>query len=85
MDERGLPPIQNHLPAFAPEHRFETLFEIVDLEAVGDDAGYVEAVFQHGDHLVPGFEHLPPIDAPKAEPFVVDIAMTAPVILSTLR
>jgi len=40
-DAKDLPPIQNHLPALARQHRLKPLFEIVDREAVGDDAGDV--------------------------------------------
>ena len=46
-----------------PAHRREALREIVRRQAVGDDLAHVEAALQHGDHLVPGLEHLAAVDA----------------------
>ena len=37
--------------------------EFARRQPVGDDLAHVEAALQHRDHLVPGLEHLAPVDA----------------------
>ena len=46
----------------ARPHGGKALLEPVDGKAVGDYPADIEAVLQHGNHLVPGLEDLTPVD-----------------------
>ena len=55
-------PIQDHLAGLPGIHDLEPFAIVVDSEAMGDDRPDVEPALQHAGHLVPGLEHLAPID-----------------------
>src|SRR5438874_9689273 len=56
-------PVQNNLAALPGEHRGESILEPFSRVMVGDDGEEIEPALQHGDHLVPGLEHLAAVDA----------------------
>ena len=49
--------LQQHLSALSALHHVESLLEIIEFEAVGDDRGKVETGNEHLLHLVPGLPH----------------------------
>ena len=57
-----LAPVENDLARAPRLHRGKALRELGSGEAMGDNGGYVQAILQHRDHLVPGLKDLAPID-----------------------
>ena len=62
-----LRPGQHNLAAIALQHGVEALLEIMARVAVRDDRADVQARLEHDGHLVPGFVHLPAINALEIE------------------
>src|SRR5215831_8316595 len=56
-------PGEDHLAALGAAHGSEGLLEIGGIEPVCDDWRDVKARFDQHRHLVPGLEHLAPVDA----------------------
>src|SRR5205085_11911639 len=62
MLSRPVPPMQNHLPAIAFQHRLEPLLELREMKPMRYDWPDIEPGFQHDRHLVPRLVHLAPVN-----------------------
>src|SRR6516162_3400684 len=56
-------PVKDHFAATAAAHRRKRFLEVGRVKPVRDDRGNVKARLDQHRHLVPGFEHLPAVDA----------------------
>src|SRR3989442_15904035 len=56
-------PIQYDLAAVAGAHDLKSLFEVAVAEAMRNDRPYIQPGLQQDCHLVPGFVHLPAVNA----------------------
>src|SRR5262245_25543405 len=63
MSVQILDPIQNDLAGLSAQHGLKPFFKFCVMESMRDDRPDVEPALQHYGHLVPGFVHLPPINA----------------------
>src|SRR5687768_5631208 len=61
-DDESLLPVEHDLPRRAARRELESLGVVVGFHPVRDHVAHVEAALEHGQHLVPGLEHLAPVD-----------------------
>ena len=58
-------PVEDDFSRKSGIHHFKSLLELIDGETVSDHRGNIETTLEHAAHFIPGFEHLPPVNALK--------------------
>jgi hypothetical protein len=56
-------PVEHDFAGIAGFHQLDRFLELRVREAVGDNRRNVETGLDHGSHFVPGFVHLPAVNA----------------------